>query len=56
MTQHRAGEKLQAVTPSFGRHQKIKFTFPVSFGCLSPVLSVEYVHTLLSEQEKNSSK
>ena len=40
----------------FRSYSKIKFTFPVSFGCLSPVLSVVYVHTLLSGQEKNSSK
>jgi hypothetical protein len=35
---------------------KIKFIFPVSFGCFSSVLSVAYVHTLFSEQGKNSSK
>ncbi len=40
----------------YGVVKKIKFTLPVSFGCISPVLSVAYAHTLRSGRGKNNSK
>jgi hypothetical protein len=35
---------------------KIKFTFPVSFGCFSPILKGAYAHTRLTEWGKSNSK